>query len=64
MSKAWKIVISIVLIAILLGAVCIGVGMLTGADMERIYNILDKRYMVGQYYQWFTEVVDAYKAVL
>ena len=64
MKKGWRIVISIVMVAILLGAVCIGVGVLTGANMERIYATLDNRYMMTQYYQWFLDTVAAYRAVL
>ncbi|MEI3101613.1 MAG: hypothetical protein V8T45_07430 [Oscillospiraceae bacterium] len=31
MKSGWKIILLVVLIAILLGAVCMGVGMMTGA---------------------------------
>jgi len=64
MRKGWRVVIFIVMVAVLLGAVFVGVGMLTGADMERIYATLDNRYMITQYYDWFLRTVDAYKTVL
>ena len=64
MKKGWRIIITIVMVAILLGAVCIGVGVLTGADMSRIYSTLDNRYMITQYYQWVMDSVAAYQAVL
>ena len=64
MKKGWRIIITIVMVAILLGAVCIGVGVLTGADMSRIYNTLDSRYMITQYYQWLLDSIAAYRAVL
>ena len=64
MKKGWRILISIVMVAVLLGAVFIGVGVLTGADMSRIYSTLDERYMITQYYQWFLETLAAYQAVL
>ena len=64
MKKGWRVVISIVMIAVLLGAVCVGVGMLTGADISRIYSVLDKRFMITQYYEWFLNVLEVYKTVL
>jgi len=64
MKKGWRVTISIVMVAILLGAVCIGVGMLTGADTARIYTSLDNRFMITQYYQWVVDAIAAYKTVL
>ena len=55
MNKAWRVIIFIVLIAILLGAVCIGVGLITGADTERIYTVLDDRYMITDWSKWCYE---------
>ena len=40
MKRAWSIVLVIVFIAILLGAIAIGVGYLTGADLEQVYTTL------------------------
>ncbi|MBR3294534.1 MAG: hypothetical protein IKI69_08975 [Oscillospiraceae bacterium] len=40
MKKAWNVIIVIVFIAVLLGAIAIGVGYLTGADMEQVYTTL------------------------
>lgn len=42
MSKVWRVIVSIVLIAVLFGTVCIGVGLLTGADISRILNRVDR----------------------
>lgn len=55
MKKGWRIITVIVMVALLLGAVCIGVGLMTGANGERIYSVLDNRYHL-------TEYVDAYSA--
>ena len=41
MKKAWSIVLVIVFVAILLGATAIGVGYLTGADIEQVYLTLE-----------------------
>ena len=56
MKSGWKIILLVVLIAILLGAVCMGVCMMTGADFARIWATLDDKYHVDMYYQYFVEV--------
>ena len=43
MKKAWRVILVIVAIAITVGAVCAGVGLMTGADTERIGTILEER---------------------
>ena len=55
MKNGWRVIISVVLIVILLGGVCIGVGVLTGADMERVYSVLDKQNNLTALYKYFTE---------
>lgn len=62
MSTVWRIIISIVLIAVLFGTVCIGVGLLTGANLPRIYNRIDSVYNLKAYYDWLT--VDVYQWAL
>jgi len=42
MKRAWSIVLVIVFIGILLGATAIGVGYLTGADLEQVYLTLEQ----------------------
>ena len=42
MKKAWSVVLVIVFVTILLGATAIGVGYLTGADLEQVYLTLEK----------------------
>ena len=56
MKSGWNIILIVVVIAILLGAICIGVGAMTGADFSRIWATLDNRYHVDMYYQYFVEV--------
>ena len=41
MSRAWRAVVTIVLIAILFATVCVGVGLLTGADFPRVYSVFN-----------------------
>lgn len=57
MSKTWRVVWIIVLIAVLLGAVCVGVGVITGGEWSRIYSILDTRYHVDVYVKYAQQVV-------
>ncbi len=59
MRKGWKIVLTIVLIALFLGAAGVGVGLMTGADGMRIYDILDERYNITMYYEYSQQVMDA-----
>ena len=49
MKKGWRIILGIVLAAILVGAVCFGVGLLTGADMARIMQNLNDHYHLSAY---------------
>ena len=64
MKSGWKIILIVVVIAILLGAICIGVGAMTGADFSRIWATLDNRYHVGMYYKYFIEVRNTLVTVL
>ena len=64
MKSGWKIILIVVVIAILLGAICIGVGAMTGADFTRIWATLDNRYHVDMYYQYFVEVGNTLITVL
>jgi len=61
MKKGWRIVGSIVLILVLLGAVCVGVGFMTGGDVEDIAYTLNARYNLSgiwdAYSQWAVTVV-------
>lgn len=41
MKKAWSVILAIVFTAVLLGAVAVGVGYLTGADLTRIWSVLE-----------------------
>lgn len=54
MKKAWKVVIVIVLIIVLVGAICAGVGMLAGGNLNRIYAELDYQYSITQIYNLLT----------
>ncbi|MBQ7895563.1 MAG: hypothetical protein IJ364_03280 [Oscillospiraceae bacterium] len=61
MMKGWKIITAISFAAIVLGAVCIGVGLLTGAEFERVFSTLDQRYQITMYYNWVLDAIEAVK---
>ena len=56
MSNSWRVISLIVLIAILFGAVCVGVGLVTGGEWDRIYSSLDARYHVDMYVDYVGQV--------
>ena len=53
MKKGSQIILGIVIVAIVVGGLCIGVGFLTGADSVRIVQNLDDHFQLRAY-------VDAY----
>ena len=57
MTKMWRIVLIVVMITILLGAVCVGVGLVTGGEWDRIYSALDGRYHLDVYIAYAQQVV-------
>ncbi len=53
MSKGWRVIGTIVVILALLGAICIGVGFITGGDIGDIYSTLNVRYnLIGHWEQY------------
>ena len=61
MSKSWRVISLVVLIAILLGAVCVGVGLVTGGEWDRIYSTLDARYHIDMYIDYIGQVFTVLK---
>lgn len=63
MKRGWYIVLIIVLSALLLGAVCVGVGFITGADSARIFAVLDNKYSISLYADYITQqLIPAFEA--
>ena len=52
MKNGWKLIIIIVLLAILLGACCVGVGLVTGGNLDRIYQTTDEQYNLTGWIQY------------
>jgi len=64
MKSGWRVILAIVLVAILFGGVCLGVGIMTGADMSRIYTVLDKQFNLTAMYQWGLDSFEAVQQAL
>lgn len=63
MKRGWYIVLVIVLVALLLGAVCVGVGYITGANTARIFAVLDDKYGITLYSDYITQqLIPAFEA--
>lgn len=68
MKKTWRVIAVIIMACFLLGAVSIGVGLITGASGERIFSVLDSKYYLSTYYEayvsYFNEALDLYSGAL
>ena len=71
MKKGWRVILVIVAICIAFGAVCAGVGTLTGADTDRIGASIERRCedrynldLDAFIHQWIPEVVQIFKTEL
>lgn len=58
MKKGWRVIIVIVLVAVLLGAVSLAVGFMTGAETSRIIDTLDARYSINMWIDYFSLVYE------
>lgn len=58
MKKGWRVIIIIVLVAVLLGAVSLAVGFMTGAETSRIIDTLDTRYNINMWIDYFSTVCE------
>ena len=57
MKKGWRVILGIVLVAVMFGGLCCGVGILTGADSDRIILNLDEHYQIMTYINTYTAYV-------
>ena len=57
MKKGWRIIFGVFLVAVILGGLCCGVGLLTGADSDRIILNLDEHYQLMTYINTYTTYV-------
>ncbi len=71
MKKGWRIILVLVAICIAFGAVCAGVGVLTGADTERVGAIIERRCeerynldLDAFLHEWIPEVAGTFRNAL
>lgn len=57
MSKAWKIISAIVIIALLLGVLCVFVGLFTGGSMQRVLDAFNAAYDLNGIKQAFDQAL-------
>ena len=58
MKKTWKAIGVVILIIAVLGGLCVGVGLLTGADATRIYSVLDARFDISATIELYSQYID------
>lgn len=54
MKKIWKFIGVMVIVILVLGGICAGVGFLTGADGARIFGVLDAEYNITASFQAYS----------
>ena len=57
MKKIWKVLGGVIIAALVIGILCFAVGLLTGADFDRIVSVLDARYHIIMYIDYVKEVI-------
>ncbi len=57
MKKGWRIIFGVFLVAVILGGLCCGVGLLTGADSNRIILNLEEHYQLMTYVNTYTDFI-------
>ncbi|MCI7370174.1 MAG: hypothetical protein MSM72_07610 [Firmicutes bacterium] len=57
MAKAWKIISAVCIIAVLLGALCVLVGLITGGDTQRLLDIFNATYNIDSLKQAYEQAI-------
>ena len=57
MKRGWHMILGIVVVAIVLGAICFGVGILTGAETDRIVQNMDEQFHLTSYVEAYTNYI-------
>ncbi len=55
MKNGWRVILGIVVVAVVVGALCCGVGVLTGADTARILQNLNDHFHLDAYITAYTD---------
>ena len=65
MSKGWRVIGAIVLVMVLLGAICIGVGLMTGGNAAGVADTLNSRFnLTGRWEQYSQWAVISFKNIV
>lgn len=59
MAKAWKIISSVCIIAVLLGALCVLVGLITGGDTQRVLDVFNATYNIDGLKQAYEQAIQS-----
>ena len=54
MRNGWRIILTIVVVAILLGAICFGVGLLTGGSPDRVLQSVNEDYHLNAWLEAYS----------
>ena len=57
MAKAWKIISAVCIIAVLLGALCVLVGLITGGDTQRVLDVFNATYNLDGLKQVYEQAI-------
>jgi hypothetical protein len=57
MAKAWKIISAVCIIAVLLGALCVLVGLITGGDTQRVLDIFNATHNIDGIKQAYEQAI-------
>ena len=57
MAKAWKIISAVCIIAVLLGALCVLVGLITGGDTQRVLDVFNATYNIDSLKQAYEQAI-------
>ena len=57
MRKSWSVVMIIVLAFLIHGVVCMGVGLLTGAEFGRIFEVADHEYHLREVFSTIRQFI-------
>lgn len=68
MKSAWKIVLTVAGVTLAFAALCIIVGLITGADFDRIYSVFERLFQLNYNINldellntWLPSVIDTFK---
>jgi len=58
MNDGWRVIMTVVMVCLLLGAVAIGVGFVTGGSMDRIETGLETQYHISALVETYRNLIE------